>query len=308
MTNQQFESLAHERGTVYSRTQRTFRHAVGRMIHPYRRTWPPVYHGVVLPLLSMAILLPLVGSCRDRTATPVNVVGSTSVQPFAELLAGEFVKGAATRNVDVQGGGSTAGLQALANGIADIAMCSRSLTKEEAAVFTAITIARDGLAIIVHPSNSMGGLTRQQVERLFSGDVRNWREIGGKDMPVRLIMREEGSGTREAFANLAMGSSRVSRKALVQESNGAVKELVRHDPAAIGYISLGLVGEGIKAVGIDGVHPSPHEVRTGQYKLSRAFLFVVRTDLRPQAQEFIDFVLSEPSQHLLEVEGLVRAQ
>jgi len=260
---------------------------------------------------ALLILLILVcDGCRDSKTRPVNVIGSTSIQPFAELLAEEYQKNELVGNVDVQGGGSTAGIQALADGIADIGMCSRSLTEEEQKHFTAVEIARDGLAVVVHKSNSIDNLTKQQIQMLFSGGIRNWKELGGQDMPVRLIMREEGSGTREAFVNLVMKKSLVSRKALVQESNGAVKELVRYDPAAVGYMSLGLVGTELKSLAVEGVKPSAEQVSSGRYQLSRPFLFVLKTDTqpRPEAREFIDYVLSDQGQKILESEGLVRAK
>jgi len=250
----------------------------------------------------------LCSGCKDTRQRPINVIGSTSIQPFAELLAEEFHTTKPAANVDVQGGGSTAGLQALANGIANIAMCSRSLNKEEEVLFTPIVIARDGLAVIVHRTNTVNELSNQQIQMLFSGQISNWKEVGGENKPVRLIMREEGSGTREAFVNLVMDNIRVSRKALVQESNGAVKELVKNDPAAIGYMSLGLVGEQLKVISVDGISPTVAEVSADRYRLSRPFLFVVKADLRPEAKQFIDFVLSAEGQRLLEMEGLVRAK
>ena len=260
---------------------------------------------VVLALTSFSMVC---GGCKDKRQRPVNVIGSTSIQPFAELLAEEFRAMKAAANVDVQGGGSTAGLQALANGIADIAMCSRSLTKEEEASFTPIVIARDGLAVVVHRMNPVNELSSQQIQMLFLGQVGNWKEVGGESEPIRLIMREEGSGTREAFVNLVMDKARVSRKALVQESNGAVKELVKNDPAAIGYMSLGLVGAELKVLSVDGIRPTVAEVSAGRYRLSRPFLFVVKADLRLEAKQFIDFVLSAEGQRLLEMEGLVKAR
>jgi len=256
------------------------------------------------------LLIPICEGCRDSKNQPVSVIGSTSIQPFAELLAEEYQKNESVGNVDVQGGGSTAGIQALADGIADIGMCSRTLNEEEKTRFTAIEIARDGLAVVVHKSNPVNNLTLQQVQMLFSGRIQNWKELGGLDMPVRLIMREEGSGTREAFINLVMKKNLVSRKALVQESNGAVKELVRYDPAAVGYMSLGLVGTELKSLAVEGVNPSAEQVSLGRYQLSRPFLFVLKTDTepRPEARKFIDYVLSDQGQKILESEGLVRVK
>jgi phosphate transport system substrate-binding protein len=261
----------------------------------------------LVPATAVALVL-LCTRCGRDDMRKVNVVGSTSIQPFAELLSQEYNKKNPKGLVEVQGGGSTAGLQAAANGLADIGMCSRSLKTDEAKQFTPILIARDGLAIVVNPANAVNGLTMDQLRGLFSGRIRNWQEVGGKDGPVRPISREEGSGTRESFVKLVMGNERISRGALTQESNGAVKELVKGDPAAIGYMSLGLVGKEVKALPIDGAEPTAENVQAGTYRLTRPFLFVTKGVAGPEAQRFIEFVLSAEGQGILATEGLVGAQ
>ncbi|HQM47264.1 MAG TPA: phosphate ABC transporter substrate-binding protein [Candidatus Hydrogenedentes bacterium] len=261
-----------------------------------------------LCLYVAAALVALTPGCKDGQTGAVSVVGSTSIQPFAELLAEEYTAKNPNKNVDVQGGGSTAGLQAVSNSLADIGMCSRLLTPEEEQQFTGTVIARDGLAIVVNPGNPVSELTSAQIRGLFSGEIQSWSEVGGHDGPVRPITREEGSGTRESFVHLVMGKERISRRALTQESNGAVKELVKGDPAAIGYMSLGLVGHELKTVLVDGIQPSSANVLAGSYKLARPFLFVTKGTLRPEAQRFFDYVLSPESQKILETEGLVHAQ
>jgi phosphate transport system substrate-binding protein len=255
---------------------------------------------VILVLIGLSLGL---GGSRGGA---LNVVGSTSIQPFAEMLAQRYQKAHPDRYVDVQGGGSTAGLQAAANGVADIGMCSRSLKPEEP--FTAFTIARDGLAVVVPLSNPVDTLSRDQIRKIFAGDILRWSEVGGEDRPIRPITREEGSGTREAFVKLVMGKSRISRKALTQESNGAVKELVKNDSCAIGFMSLGLVGDELKAVAVDGVAPSAAAVTGGRYPLVRPFLFVTQGKPSPSAQAFMEYVLSPDGQRLLENEGLVGAK
>ncbi len=253
---------------------------------------------------------PLVGGgCRrEEGGGTVNAVGSTSLQPFAELLAQEYERKNPGWKVDVQGGGSTAGLQAVTDGLAQIGMCSRELTPDEAAKFTPIVIARDGLAIVVNPDNPVSELKTDQIRGLFSGRIRNWKEVGGKDEPVRIITREESSGTRDCFVHLVMGKEKISREALVQESSGAVKELIRGNSAAIGYISLGLVGRELKALIVDGEAPTAANVLAGRYKLARPLLFVTKGEPGPAAKKFIDFVLLPESQKMLEAEGLIRAR
>jgi len=241
-----------------------------------------------------------------RKEGAVEVIGSTSVEPFAEMLAQEYEKEYPQRYVNVQGGGSTAGLQAARNGIADIGTCSRALKPEETG-YKFFVIARDGLAIVVHPSNPVSNLTRPEIQKIFTGAITHWKQVGGDDHTIHIISREEGSGTREAFMTLIMGKERVSRKALTQESNGAVRELVKNDPGGIGYMSLGLAHE-LKLVAIDGVPPSAEAALSGKYPLVRPFLFVTRGEPSERAKAFIDYVLSPPAQQLLEREGLVRAK
>jgi len=274
------------------------------------RTSPSAYGRIpaAWAITLAAALLFLASGCANRGVLAVNVVGSTSVQPFAELLAQEYLAQNPDQNVEVQGGGSTAGIQAVANGLADIGMCSRSLNDEEDRQFTATIIARDGLAIVVNSANSVTELTTDQLRGLFSGSIENWKDVGGPDRPVWPITREEGSGTRESFVHLVMGKERISRRALTQESNGAVKELVKGDPSAIGYMSLGLVGDELKAIRVNGVEPSAANVLAGNYRLARPFLFVVKGTIRPEAQRFLDYVLSDEGQKALETEGLVRAR
>jgi phosphate transport system substrate-binding protein len=245
------------------------------------------------------------GGDRGRA---LNVVGSTSIQPFAEMLAQAYKKSHPGQYVDVQGGGSTAGLQAADNGLADVGTCSRELKPEEAGLFRPFVIAYDGLAIVVHPTNPVEGLTLHEIQRIFAGEITHWREVGGEDRPIRLVTREEGSGTREAFTKLVMHKVRISRKALTQPSNGAVKELVKHDPSALGYMSLGLVQGELKILKVGGVSATHPEVVAKRYPLVRPFLFVTKGAPKPAAQAFLDYVFSEPGQALLEKEGLVRAK
>ena len=257
--------------------------------------------------VTLVTLVTCVG-CDSASRRSVGLLGSTSLQPFAEVLGEHYAKKTPGQFVEVQGGGSTAGLQAASHGLADIGMCSRALTAEEIRHFTPILIARDGLAIVVNAENPVVGLSLGQLRALFAGRVLNWKDVGGKDGPVRPITREEGSGTRESFVRLVMGDDRISRRALTQESKGAVKELVKGDLSAIGYMSLGLVGNELKALRVDNVQPTVKNVLAGSYTLVRPLLFVTKGAPGPAAQKFVDFVLSPEGQGLLEAEGLVRAR
>src|SRR4030042_2941172 len=154
----------------------------------------------------------------------------------------------------VQGGGSSAGIQAARSGAAQIGMSSRPLKPGEKDLVE-IEVARDGLAIIVHPRNAVDSLTLEEVKAVFEGALQNWEKLGGREGAVHVVTREEGSGTRGAFQELVMRGARIVKSAIVQDSNGTVREIVAGDPNSIGFISLGLVddrGKGLKLGGAGG--------------------------------------------------------
>jgi phosphate transport system substrate-binding protein len=206
--------------------------------------------------------------------------------------------------VDVQGGGSSAGIQAATQGAANLGASSRELLGPEKQLME-IPIAYDGIAVIVHPSNPVADLSVAQIKQIFTGRLTNWRDLGQAPREIDAINREEGSGTREAFEHLVMGQTEVSPAAMVQDSNGAVREIVAGDPNAIGYISAGLVDNRVKAVTIEGVLPTPENIKNQSYKLRRRFLLVSREAPTSTCKQFVDFVLSPQGQQILEKEGLV---
>lgn len=237
----------------------------------------------------------------------LNVVGSTSVQPFAEILAEEYMAHHSGKKIYVQGGGSSAGIQAVRTGAAHIGMSSRRLMGNEENLID-VLIAYDAIAVIVHPKNPLTNLSREQIRQIFSGKVTNWQGVGGWNKAITLVTREEGSGTREAFQNLLMGKTEISLGALVQDSNGAIRQVVKDDPKAIGYISLGLVNDQVKSLAIDGIEANIENINHGRYKIVRPFLFVFTKEPGGLAKSFLDFVLSPDGQKLLVQEGLVAAK
>jgi phosphate transport system substrate-binding protein len=176
--------------------------------------------------------------------------------------------------------------------------------KEEGDLIS-VPIIYDAIAVIVHRENPVEHLTLEQIRKIFAGEIQRWGEIGGRDRAVTLVTREEGSGTREAFQSMIMGKKEISLGALVQDSNGAIRQVVADDRNAIGYISLGLVNDRVKPVQIDGVAPSVENIRNGTYRIVRPFLFVFKSQPRGTAKEFLDYILSPAGQKLLVQEGLV---
>ncbi len=166
-------------------------------------------------------------------------------------------------------------------------------------------VARDGLAIVVHPANPIRGLTISEVRQIFAGDIRSWEVLGGSTRAITVVTREEGSGTRGAFQELVMRDRRIFRGAITQDSNGSVREIVANDPHSIGFISLGLVNDQVRALELGGAAASEDNIRNGTYKLVRPFLFVSQGPPTGAAKEFVDFVLSEEGQELIKREGLI---
>jgi phosphate transport system substrate-binding protein len=253
-------------------------------------------------LLLLLVLFSALGCQRSKAG--ITIAGSTSVEPFAELLAEEYRMRHPPSQIYVQGGGSTAGIEAVRSHAAHIGMSSRNLVGKEK-TFYSIIIAKDAIAIILHPKNPIQDLSLPRLREVFSGKIKNWKELGGNDHSIILVTREEGSGTREAFQKLVMGDQEISLGALVQDSNGAIRQVVIGDPHAIGYISLGLVNEKVKALKVSGTEPSSKNIETGRYHLVRPFLFVFNEEPVGEAKSFLDFVMSQEAQNLLAREGLV---
>ena len=254
-------------------------------------------------ILAFIVAISMTTACQ-RSRAGITVAGSTSVEPFAELLAEEYMSSRSESRIYVQGGGSTAGIEAVITGAANIGMSSRNLTEAEKKLYSVI-VAKDAIAIIVHISSPIDNLPLDKIREVFSGKITNWKELGGPDHPIDIVTREEGSGTRESFQKFVMGKEDISLGALVQDSNGAVRQVISSDPNAIGYISLGLVNEQVKALRISGVQPNLANVYNGKYTLVRPFLFVFSGEPAGEAKSFIDFVLSPQAQKLLLKEGLV---
>jgi phosphate transport system substrate-binding protein len=225
----------------------------------------------------------------------VRIAGSTSIQPLAEVLAEGYGRQGGGR-VTIQGGGSTAGLQALQNGVATLGATSRRLTADESARgLVPHIIGYDVLTVVVHPSNPVDGLTRGELRLLFAGEVDRW---GGELGRVHLVSREAGSGSREAFRTMV---GAISAKAIIQNSSGASRVAVMNDPQAVGYVSLGAALQGgVKALRIDGRAPG----QSG-YPLVRPLSLVTLGEPSGEVAAFLRFALSPAGQRLVREEGLV---
>ncbi len=255
----------------------------------------------VVPLLSCGRMSSSSGPSARNTVT---VAGSTSVMPFTEKLAEHFRMERPRIVVDVQGGGSSAGIQAVLNRTVDIGMSSRELKDDEKAL-NEIVVCHDGIAVVIHPHSPLKNLTIEQIRAIYSGKITNWKQLGWIDRGIDAVTREEGSGTRAAFEELMMGKTEISDAIMVQDSNGSVKEVVATDPYAIGYISVGVVDAKVRPLSIGGVAPTQANINARKYRIIRPFLYLTAGEPSEFARFFIDYVLSREGQRILKKEGLI---
>ncbi len=264
----------------------------------------------LFPIILAIVLVVAVVSgegCVANNAGKLQLAGSTSVQPHAEVLAQAFQQNHSDAQVYVQGGGSSAGIQAVGEGTAAIGMSSRAIKPSETSAYPTlkpIAIAIDGIAMIANPNNPVNNLTMNQTRDIFTGNVTNWSQVGGADATINVINREQGSGTRDGVQTIVLNGGKFSG-GIVLSSTGAIRTGVSQDVNAIGYISSGELDSSVKAINIDGVAPTYDTIANRTYKIQRDFLFITKGDPNGLASQFINFTLSSGGQALLKANGLV---
>jgi phosphate transport system substrate-binding protein len=247
----------------------------------------------ILCLSAVIFAAPLKGS--------IQIVGSTSVQPLAEELAQAFMAKNKNVKIFVQGGGSGAGIKAAMTGTADIGTSSRELEPTETGVVETV-IAKDGIAVIVNKANTVANLTMEQIQKIYSGAITNWKEVGGADMKIQVVNREAGSGTRGAFEEIVLKPAKLDNTSncLVQASTGAVQQTVAITKEAIGYISLGSLDKAaVKPVTLNGIECTEKNILAKTYQLQRPFLMLTKTAPTGVVKAFLDWVVSPEGQKLV---------
>lgn len=240
--------------------------------------------------------------------TVVTLSGSTSMEEVIQALSEGFTEQNPDIAVIPQFSGSSQGIRDAAEGKADIGISSRELYAGEKASLDAVTVAVDGIAVIVHPDNPITDLTFQQLSDIYTGNIRNWKEAGGTDSPIVVIGRDTASGTRTAFEEL-LGISGQCTYGQEKDSSGGIKIAVEATPEAIGYVSLEAAdaNKKTKKISLEGVEASEEKIHSGEYFLSRPLLMVTRKgeQLQPEAQLFLDYVLSGEGQEIIQSQSLI---
>jgi phosphate transport system substrate-binding protein len=240
--------------------------------------------------------------------------GSTTVGPIAKAFAEYFMAANPDVNITVSESGSGNGAKSLVNSVCDVAAMSRPMKDKEflAAAEKGIqpvahVVALDGLPILVHPKNPVAGLTIEQIRKIYTGEITNWKDVGGPDMEIVVITRDTNSGTYETFENLVMDKQKISDKAEYVGSNGAIRQRVQSTPSAIGYAGLGFVDKTVKALNVNGVYPSAATVRTGEYAIARPLFMYTNgyPKLGSPVYQFVTLHLSEDGQEMVEEIGFI---
>ena len=250
------------------------------------------------------------GSSTETTLSgTVSTDGSTSMEKVINSLGESFM----AMNKDVKftynPTGSGSGIQAVSEGRCDIGLSSRALKDDEkASGLVETVVALDGIAIVVNPENPVSDLDIDTIAKIYTGEITNWKDVGGNDAEIVLIGREAGSGTRDGFESIT-GTKDACQYRQELTSTGDVINTVSQNPDAIGYASLSAVGESVKALTVGGVEATEATVKDGSYVVQRPFVLVTKegTKLSPAAQAFFDYALSADAASIIAAAGAVAA-
>jgi phosphate transport system substrate-binding protein len=276
-----------------------------------------------LLIVSLVLVMAFAAACAP-TATPIGAptttsataapgtatgkftaAGSTSLQPLAETLSAAYMAANTGVDITIQGGGSGVGVKAAQDGTAELGMVSRNLTDAEKPGLNVYTVARDAVVVIVNPDVAVTGLTKVQVQGIFSGTITNWNEVGGPDKAIVVVSREEGSGTRTAFQDMVMGTGVIVANAILQSSNGAILSTVASTPDSISYLSLGFVDTTIKVLTIDGVVANEANAANGTYPIVRPLSFISKGEVTGVVKAFLDWAVSPAGQKIVSDQGYI---
>ena len=279
---------------------------------------------VLTAVMALALLAGCGGKANDNTDNSDNTAnnggaatisgtvstdGSTSMEKVIGALSESYMAANKDVTVNYNPTGSGAGITAVQEGTCDIGLSSRALKDEEkAAGLQETVLAYDGIAIIVHPDNPVSDLSIEQIAHLYTGEITNWKDVGGNDAQVVLIGREAASGTRDGFESIT-GTKDKCQYRQELTSTGDVITAVSQNPDAIGYASLASIKDSVKALNVDGVTPSEETVKDGSYKVQRPFVLVTVEGkaLSQAAQSFFDYVTSADAADIIAKAGAVAA-
>ncbi len=263
--------------------------------------------------LLLASMICLVLSINIAVAAEnVVIKGSTTVLPIAQAALEAYMKAHPGVNISLSGGGSGEGIKALIDKSADIATSSREIKDKEVELAksrginpVAYTVAIDALTPIVHPKNKVNGLTIDQLSQIYQGKIKNWKEVGGDDLQIVVVSRDSSSGTFETWGHLVLNNAKVTPRAQLQASSGAVVQAVSKNRYAISYVGIGYLNKSVKALTVNGVPASAKTALSKEYPIARSLYMYTNGQPEGVVADFIKFVLSPAGQKLVAKEGFI---
>lgn len=238
----------------------------------------------------------------------ISMSGSTSMEKLANAVAESFMEKYPNVTVTAEFTGSSAGIESVLGGSCDIGNSSRNLKDDEKSSGAVENIvAIDGIAVVVDPANTVDDLTQEQLISIYTGETKNWKDLGGADQAIVVVGREAGSGTRGAFEEL-LKIEDACAYANELDSTGAVMAKVASTPGAIGYVSLDVVDDTVIAEKLDGVEPTEENIKAGSYALSRPFVMATNGEIseqKPEVQALFDYLTSDEGKELIKSVGLI---
>ena len=260
-------------------------------------------------VLALACVAMLFAACGTKESGAVSTDGSTSMEKVIGALGESFMQKYEGTTFTYNPTGSGSGIKAVQAGTCDIGLASRNLKDEEKSSGLKQTVlAYDGIAIIVHPDNPVSNLDVETIAKIYTGEITNWKDVGGNDAEIVLIGREAGSGTRDGFESIT-GTEGNCKYRQELTSTGDVITTVSQNPDAIGYASLAALKDSVKALKVGGVEPTEASVKDGSYVIQRPFVLITveGKELSKTAQEFFDYVTSADAASIIAKAGAVAA-
>ena len=272
--------------------------------------------GLTIFTITMLIFTLTITGCKKKEETKeqvkISIQGSTTVLPIMQKIAEVYMQKHSDVKIDVSGGGSGVGITAFIDGTTDIAMSSRKMkpveiqrAKNKNIYVKEIEIAKDGIAVIVHPSNTISGLSIVELHDIYTGKIKSWKDVGGKNKPIVVVSRDTASGTYEVFDEKVLKNDKVRVDALMQASNAAVKGAVAGAEDSIGYIGISYISSDVKPIKVEGVEITKETAISGAYPISRPLYIYIKEDAQKLINDLIDFILCDEGQRIVEEVGFL---
>lgn len=267
---------------------------------------------IVLSTVLVVAMLSFVACQKEQETIPaeITVSGSTSVEKVGIALGDEFMALNPDVNFTYEGIGSSGGVKNANDGTTMIGTASRNIKDSEKEYgLTEQVLAYDGIAVIVHPSNDVAELSVEQIQKVYLGEITNWKDLGGKDEQIAVVSREDGSGTRGAFEEIVDFEDALTASAIIKDGNGNVQATIAGNELAMGYVSFTYLDETVKGLLIEGAQPTVAAVLDGSYSISRPFNIIYHeANLSDVAKQWLEWVKTSDAKEIISEKGAIPPQ